>query len=93
MAPFTFLVNLFGGAWTKITAIATAIAAAALALAAAYFRIRRDAIKDMEAEQTRARFEAIQKRKALEDETKALPTPDLDADVGRWTRRSDRMRE
>jgi len=75
--------------WSRLVVYAAAAGGVLASLAVVYWRIRRDAIKEVEARQTRARLDAVRRRKVLEDETQALPTGDLARRVDRWVMRDD----
>lgn len=78
------LTNIIAPVWTRIAAIGVSIAFVLATLAAAYWRIRKDAIREVEAEQTRARLDAVRRRKALEDDVQVSPDADLDRRADRW---------
>lgn len=73
-------------AWEKVKGFAAALGLILVAIGIAFLKGRKAGVEHMEAEQTKRRIEALQDRKAVDDEIKNLGSNDVDQRLARWMR-------
>lgn len=74
------------GIWGKIKGFAAGLGLVLVAIGIAFLKGRKAGVEHVEAEQTKRRIEALQDRKAVDDEIKNLGSNDVDQRLARWMR-------
>lgn len=74
------------GILEKLKGYASALGLILVAIGIAFLKGRKAGVEHMEAEQTKRRIEALQDRKAVDDEIKNLGSNDVDQRLARWMR-------
>lgn len=75
--------------WEKLKGYAAASGLILAAIGIAFLKGRKAGVEHMEAEQTKRRIEALQDRKAVDDDIANLGAQDVDQRLARWNRVED----